>query len=73
MKPITPEGIIPAETLVLNGTVGDNATAGGTLNQSVLWAAFRPNVHGELCSQHVSSSEAHSHAPECIRLCMTVF
>ena len=43
---------IPAETLVLNGTAGDNGTASGTLNQPVLgflvaernplWAAFRP-------------------------------
>ena len=29
-------GIIPAETLVQNGTAGDNDTAGGTLNQQVL-------------------------------------
>ena len=28
---------IPTETLVLNGTPGDNGTAGGTLNQAVLW------------------------------------
>ena len=44
-------GVIPAETLVLNGTAGDNDTAGGTSNQPVLgflvgrnplWAAFRP-------------------------------
>ena len=38
-----PRGVvIPAETLVLNGTAGDNSTAGdngtadGTLNQTVL-------------------------------------
>ena len=30
------EGFIPAETLVQNGTAGDNATAGGTLNHPVL-------------------------------------
>ena len=29
-------GFIPAETLVLNGTAGDNGTAGGILNQPVL-------------------------------------
>ena len=29
-------GFIPAENLVLNGTAGDNGTAGGTFNQSVL-------------------------------------
>ena len=29
-------GFIPAETLVHNGTAGDNGTAGGTLNQSVI-------------------------------------
>ena len=29
-------GFIPAETLVQNVTAGDNGTAGGTLNQSVL-------------------------------------
>ena len=36
------KGFILAETLVQNGTAGDNGTAGGTLNQSLLWAAFRP-------------------------------
>ena len=29
-------GFIPAETLVQNGTAGDNGTAGGILNQLVL-------------------------------------
>ena len=29
-------GFIPAESLVLTGTAGDNGTAGGTLNQPVL-------------------------------------
>ena len=29
-------GFIPAETLVLNGTAGDNGTAHGPLNQPVL-------------------------------------
>ena len=30
------EGFIPAETLVQNGTAGDNGTAGGTLHLPVL-------------------------------------
>ena len=29
-------GFLRAETRVLNGTAGDNVTAGGTLNQKVL-------------------------------------
>ena len=45
-----PEGFIHPETLVLNGTTGDNDHAAGTVNQPVLgflvrrntlWAAFR--------------------------------
>ena len=33
---IAARGFIPAETLVQNDTAGDNGTAGGTLNQSVI-------------------------------------
>ena len=32
----TTEGFIPAETLVLNNTDGDNGTVGGTVDQPVL-------------------------------------
>ena len=34
-------GFIPAETPVQNGTAGTNGTAGGTLNQPVLWFLVR--------------------------------